>query len=151
VLVTVLGGLVISLLRLSPRPIITHGLFDCGAILFIGVLISTALALDAAKWSTSASNTPIQDARNYNKSDEVRKYIDAYDAYTPPSGPPLLIRRPSRGADECGDFDFLAKNKAALTKEGGATLLCLSLLLQLLATAVTNSCTAGERGGAVHA
>jgi hypothetical protein len=84
VTLTTLGGIVLTLLGIGP-PIATLGLFGGAIVLFLGVLIATAIAVDTAKYAESSSSIPLQEARNYNTSEDIRKYVAAYDAYVPPT------------------------------------------------------------------
>jgi hypothetical protein len=152
-LLTALGGIVLSILGIGPK-IAKLGLFGAAAVLFIGLLVATAVAVDTGKYGSSASSLYMQDAHNYNGSDEIRKYVDEVRSYTAP--PPSFSLGPIAAAPEnpptpipewvCADqvlksfaanfniqywnpFDFLSAVKGYITSEGCFPNVFLSSLL----------------------
>jgi hypothetical protein len=106
-----LVAVVLTLLGISLKPIVLTGLFGCGAILFIGVLVAAAIAVDTVKWGGTAVDLREQDKFDNTTSSDLAKFLDALNAYVPstPTGTPAPYPTSAPWADPsdvCQMYNF---------------------------------------------
>jgi hypothetical protein len=77
VFLVLIAGIVITLLELSLPPVVTLGLFGGGAVLFLAVLIASAVGISKSVDHVS-SDYDLIDSFNYNESDSVKEYVDGF-------------------------------------------------------------------------
>jgi hypothetical protein len=104
--VVLLGAVVIALLELPLPSIVVLGLFGGGAVLFLACLIAAAVGVSSCFVPSYDAWYRQLDSRNYNESDDIRDYVNGYEAFVDsgaPSGKAFLANGTRHGQAEAAE------------------------------------------------